>query len=180
MEKKKDTMIKFYVNLKNGEIAETTLKEATCYLSKDVEITDSIKQANFKCNILSIEKEYTSLTIDSSPDVKGIPDNYILLDPKLTEKAIKNGQLTDYSEDSNSNKMPAEFNSKSIDGSSCSTTGIFKINGIFDSELKEDISFKLPLKKPDGLTVSCSVKKGSKNSSGVLECLIDSSRLKSL
>ena len=71
--------------------------------------------------------------------------------------------------------MPAEFNSKSIDGSSCSTTGTFKINGVFDSELKEDISFKLPLKKPEGITVSCSLKKGSKNSNGVLECLIDSS-----
>ena len=71
--------------------------------------------------------------------------------------------------------MPAQFNSKSIDGSSCSTIITFEINGIFESELKEDISFKLQLKKPDGLVVSCSVRNASKNSNGIFECLIDSS-----
>ena len=171
---KKGSTIKINVKLIDEGIAENTSKESICDLSQDVEITDSFKQGNFNCVITNINKKYTSLTIDSSSDIKGIPDDYILLDPKLTEKAINDKQVTDYSEESNSNKVPAEFNSKSIDGSSCLTTGTFKINGIFVSELTDDISFRLLLKQPEGLTSSCSAKKSPKNSNGALECLIDS------
>ncbi len=53
---------------------------------------------------------------------------------------------------------PAKFNSKSIDSSICSSTGKFQINGVFTSELEDE----LWLSKPEKVSSSCSIKKGKK------------------
>jgi len=97
-----------------------------------------------------------------------------LLDIELTEKLISQGQLIDYSVESNSNNIPAEFNSVSIDTSECQNSGKFKINGIFITKLNSDLNFVLPLSKPENIKATCSIKKGEKDSNGIIDCSIDS------
>ena len=172
----KDYVIKMKVNLIEDLVTSTEITEAVCYLEKDVVIESEMKQANFNCNIENLEggKEYTSFVLHSSDDIKGIPDDSVLLNPVLTEAAIAKGTLPDYSQEDAANSIPAEFTSNSIDSSDCSSAGKFKINGTFKSELKSDLNFKITLFNPVNVTASCSLKKGEKNSNGEIECLIAS------
>ena len=173
---KKNDIIKMRVKLIENGVTSEKLTEAVCYSSEDVVIENEIKQANFNCNIENLNTSivYSSFVLDSSDDIKGIPDNDILLNPLLTNSAISKGQLPDYSQKELANNIPAEFNSNSIDSSECSNLGKFKINGIFKSELKDDLNFKVAFKNPENAAASCSLKKGAKDSDGVINCLIDS------
>ena len=44
-----------------------------------------------------VTEEYCSLRLNSSDDIAGIPDNEVLLGPRITEDAIVNGKILDYS-----------------------------------------------------------------------------------
>ena len=171
---KKNDIIKMKVNLIENGVTSEELTEALCYLNEDVVVENEMKQATFNCNIENINKEYSSFVLNSSDDIMGIPDDDVLLNPLLTDAAISKSQLPDYSSKKAAENVPAEFNSDSIDGSGCSTSGKFKINGTFKSELKDDLNFKLSFNSPENVAASCSLKKGEKDSTGVIECLIDS------
>ena len=162
------------VNLIDNRVTLKDLKEALCYLEEDVVIENEMKLAKFDCEIGNINKEYSSFVYNSSDDIKGIPDDDVLLNPVLTEKSISKGQLSDYSDEKTANNVQAEFTSNSIDSSDCSKSGKFKINGTFKTELKNDLNFKISFNSPKDVTASCSLKKGEKDSTGSIECLIDS------
>ena len=170
----KSNIITMMVNLiEDGKVLDN-LTEAKCHLSEDLVIENQMKQATFFCSIENITKEYSSFVFNSSNYITGIPDDDILLNPVLTEIAIRKGLIIDYSNIEAANNIPAEFNSSSIDSSDCSTSGKFKINGYFKTELKDDLNFKLSFYNPKGVSASCSLKKGEKDSTGVIECLTDS------
>ena len=133
--------IKLLVNLINikGEREENNT-EITCKLEKSVTVEEGeSSQADFKCELTGLDKEieYYSLRLNSSSFVTNIPENdAILLDPILTEKAINNRELLDYSDEKNKNKIPITFTFTKIDQSSCSRDGSFIIEGTSSEDIQ--------------------------------------------
>ena len=157
--------------LMSGE-REEEKREAKCVLQEDAspENGQSV-QANFKCTISSLTKQYYSFSLTSCDSIAGIPTDGKLLDPVLTAQAIKKGELLDYSleENKGSNKIPALFTSKSINSDKCKTDGTISIQGSLSKELEKDLNFKVPLSYPSGIELSCTLAKGEKE----ISCKLD-------
>jgi hypothetical protein len=162
---KKGHPIYMDVNLIKGGFPENKPSPAMCILKEDVDIKDGKpEQGQFECTILNVEGEdVTSFIFVDSPNIAGVPDNSILLNPQLTDNYIGRGKL-------NITEIPPQFNSTSINTSTCGTDGKFKITGTLNSELKNDSNFELPLAYPENLTASCSIKKHKENEAAEIEC----------
>ena len=162
-ELEQNTEIKLLVNLinkKTGEREDNTT-ESICKLEKSVKPAEGESaQGDFKCTIEGLTEEYYSLRLNSSDYITGIPDDEILLDPILTKEAIDKNELLDYSIEENKSptKIPATFIPESIEKVSCDKDGIFKIKGSLSKEMDKELSFKIPLIFPDGITADCSLK----------------------
>ena len=153
-----------YVNLilLTGEREEEET-EAICVLEEDASPEDGqAVQADFKCTITSAKQKYYSFRFKRSDYIAGIPTDETLLDPVLTAEAIKRGELLDYSLPENKVKIPALFNSESINSDKCKAEGTFTIQGSLSKELENDLKFKVPLSYPSGIELSCSLAKGEK------------------
>ena len=99
-----------------GEMEDFT-READCILETTVETFEGYSiQADFKCTLTGLEKKYYSLRFNHSDFISGIPNDEILLNPALTEEAIKLGEMLDYSlqENKGEDQMPSSFISLNI------------------------------------------------------------------
>ena len=169
--------IKLLVNLINikGEREENNT-EITCKLEKSVTVEEGeSSQADFKCELTGLDKEieYYSLRLNSSSFVTNIPENdEILLDPILTEKAINNRELLDYSDEKNKNKIPITFTFTKIDQSSCSRDGSFIIEGTSSEDIQGLSTFNLPLTLPEGVSLNCLLLDDKKDNSKI-KCQVD-------
>ena len=115
-------------------------RTAICTLSRDVDIKDGKPhQGQFDCTIYDVDEASSFVFVDS-PNIAGIPDNSVLLNPVLTENSISKGKLKDYSIETEI-IIPPQFNSTTIDSSNCESNGKFKIIGILNSKLKDDLNF---------------------------------------
>ena len=165
-----DVKIILFVNLvgKNGMDENAT--DITCSLTSAVAIDNEgeSKQAIFICERsgLDINGEYSSLRLNSSEDIAGIPeDDEILLNPALTDEAIKNKEM----KDAKNSKVPPTFILNTIETQNCANDGKFIIKGnISDNSEIPSTKFTLPLTYPEGTSITCTFDNNS------LECVADS------
>jgi hypothetical protein len=167
--------IKLFINLidMEGEREEET-KEVGCSLKEDVlpQEGESL-QGTFECS-LAVSKEYYSFRLNYSDDIAGIPDDEVLLDPKLTEEAIRDGLLLDYSlpENQAADKIPATFTTINIKEDTCKSNGKFLIEGTLSKEITSDLRFTIPLIYPDGISADCNLLTKEKGESQI-SCQVD-------
>ena len=144
--------------------------DITCSLTSAVAIDNEgeSKQAIFICERsgLNINEEYSSLRLNSSEDIAGIPeDDEILLNPALTDEAIKNKEM----KDAKNSKVPPTFILNTIETQNCANDGKFIIKGnISDNSEIPSTKFTLPLTYPEGTSITCTFDNNS------LECVADS------
>ena len=82
--------IKLFVNLikANGE-REDKSTEVICTLVNNITLdNEKSQQGDFNCSKKNLTEEYYSLRLNNSDTITGIPQDEILLDPILTDKAI--------------------------------------------------------------------------------------------
>ena len=149
-------ILKLNVNLigKNG--MEEEAKEVECTLQDDVSLedTESAKQGSFQCKLEGIDEtqEYTSLRLNSTDNITGVPEDETLLNPVLTEEAIKNNEIKDCSKDAS---IPPTFYFDSIEKDDCAQSGQFLIKGSLSEEKSIAAKFTIPLTYPEGTSISC-------------------------
>ena len=154
----------------DGEMEENTT-ELICLSEKDIKPSSEGHpiQGDFKCSA-KVTKEYYSLRLNSSESIAGIPTEEELLDPKLTEQAIIKGKLLDYSKDENKgeDKMPPTFDIEEINVQGDEII----INGTMSKEMKHNIQFTIPLSKPEGASIICSLT-SLEDKKAVFTCKVD-------
>ena len=154
----------------DGEMEENTT-ELICLSEKDIKPSSEGHpiQGDFKCSA-NVTKEYYSLRLNSSESIAGIPTEEELLDPKLTEQAIIKGKLLDYSKDENKgeDKMPPTFDIEEINVQGDEII----INGTMSKEMKHNIQFTIPLSKPEGASIICSLT-SLEDKKAVFTCKVD-------
>ena len=166
----KGDTITLKVNLIGNDGMDDEPTEIECTLQSDVAEPSEgeSSQGNYKCELsgLDTSKTYTSVRLYSSDDVAGIPTNdETALNPALTDEAIKNGEVKDYSTDSS---VPPTFSFEEIDTTNCPVDGKFVIKGSISGD-KEIVAnkFTIPLTYPEGTSITCNFV--DKN----IECIAD-------
>ena len=151
--------IKLLVNLITVEGMDDQPTEIECSLDSSVEVKESeTKQASFKCEKKDLDKSkvYTGLRLNSSDSIAGIPsDDETALNPALTDDAIANGEVKDYSKPEQA-EIPPSFTFDSMDEQECSKDGKFLIKGTLSEGKKINGQFSIPLTYPEGITLTCS------------------------
>ena len=151
--------IKLFVNLITVEGMDDQPTEIECSLDSSVEVKEGeTKQASFKCEKKDLDKSkvYTGLRLNSSDSIAGIPtDDETALNPALTDDAIANGEVKDYSKPEQA-EIPPSFTFDSMDEQECSKDGKFLIKGTLSEEKKINGQFSIPLTYPEGITLTCS------------------------
>ena len=151
--------IKLFVNLITVEGMDDQPTEIECSLDSSVEVKEGeTKQASFKCEKKDLDKSkvYTGLRLNSSDSIAGIPtDDETALNPALTDDAIANGEVKDYSKPEQA-EIPPSFTFDSMDEQECSKDGKFFIKGTLSEEKKINGQFSIPLTYPEGITLTCS------------------------
>ena len=159
-----------HLMLENGKL-DPTLSQATCTLGEEVNPQDGQAQADFNCELDGFDstKTYKSFVLCHTDYVSGIPEEKILLDPVKTAEAIEKGLLLDFSVEENKSKVPIIFTPSSIEESSCSEDGVFKITGTTNTEIKTKIQFDLPATYPEEYKTKCIIDTDGTE----LKCVID-------
>ncbi len=151
--------IKLFVNLITVEGMDDQPTEIECSLDSSVEVKEGeTKQASFKCEKKDLDKSkvYTGLRLNSSDSIAGIPtDDETALNPALTDDAITNGEVKDYSKPEQA-EIPPSFTFDSMDEQECSKDGKFLIKGTLSEGKKINGQFSIPLTYPEGITLTCS------------------------
>ncbi|MBR4496345.1 MAG: hypothetical protein IKP12_04370, partial [Acholeplasmatales bacterium] len=168
-----EIIINLYLYLEGG-IRDKELRKAKCKIEKTIEPSSfgSPIQAPFKCRIEGLEKKYHTFKFFSSDFISGIPfDNEVLLDPILTDNAIKEGIILNYTLDENKDKVPTTFITQSIDGSSCGSEGTFKIIGnVTGHPINKNVKLHIPMTFPAGIESICNVPVASVGEQISIEC----------
>jgi hypothetical protein len=157
-----------------GETEEDST-EIKCSLESDISTSEGqSSQGDFKCTLSGLKEDYYSLRLNSSESIAGIPEDEILLNPVLTAEAIENGDLLDYSlnENKGQNKIPSTFTSEAVKEQNCKTDGKLTIDGKLSKEVKNELSFNIPLTYPEGITLSCSLTSLKAGASSI-SCQVD-------
>ncbi len=155
----KDTItIYIYLYLERG-VKEKDPRPANCTLLKDIiDPKSDSKQAPFECRIDGLDKQYHTIKFSSSDDVAGVPfGNEILLDPKLTDEAIKNKTLPNYTETSEKDEVPMLINVTSIYTDDCKSNGSFVIKGKLNVNISEPFELNIPMTFPYGTESICTI-----------------------
>ena len=156
----------------NGEMEDFT-REANCILESTVETIEGYSvQADFKCTLTGLEEEYYSLRFNHSDFISGIPNDEILLNPVLTEEAIKLGKIIDYSlqENKGEDQIPSSFISLNIKDN-CEN-GKLIIEGMLNKAVNNKLKFEFPLTYPEGVSMLCSLTSFEAGPSSML-CRVD-------
>ena len=152
------TQISVLVNLIKitGEI-EITPKEINCTHESRVTIIEgNSAQTEFKCELTDLEEEYFSLRFYKSDFISGVPTDEILLNPDLTNDAIKLGKLYDYSMSKSKigYKIPT-FTTRNIKENNAHDELI--IEGTLNEDVKNKLKFNLRLTYPEATSMLCSL-----------------------
>ena len=172
---KKGKEISIFLNLmlEDGSI-ESDLSKALCTLDETVDPKNGKVQADFSCKIPELKKKkYKSFILNNSTDIVGIPRNETLLDPVKTAEAIQKKYIIDFSLPDNKNKFPPSFTPESINGTTCSNEGQFKILGSLNTEIEKKIEFMLPVTYPQNYLSKCTIDK-TPAGKGEIKCRIGS------
>ena len=165
-----ETIILFVNLIKDNGEKEDEATEVKCFLSNNINnISYEIAQGEFICNKTGLIGSYSSLRLNSSENVTGIPKDEILLDPVLTEIAIKNNIINDFSIKENKEKIAPTFNITNIDEGNCSIDGQLIIEGNNITEkVKNDYEFNIPLLYPEGTSLKCHFDKEESESNKII------------
>ena len=87
----------------------------------------------------------------------------MLLDPKLTEKAIKEKIIIDFAIKENKEKIPSIFIFKKIDEYKCLIDGTFIIEGSLSQNINIETKFSIPLSYPEDSSIICHFDKKEQN-----------------
>ena len=149
--------IRIFVNLiKNDREKEDEATEVICTLSNNVSLEKGKStQGEFICNKTGLKEEYYSLRLNSSETITGIPSDEVLLDPVLTESAIKKKIILDFSIKENKEKIPPMFIYTKMDEGYCRNEGKLIIEGNLTEIVKNDTEFNIPLLYPEGVSLTC-------------------------
>jgi hypothetical protein len=168
------TQLPILVNLIKitGEMEGFT-REVICILESTVETFEGYSvQADFKCTLTGLKEEYYSLRFNHSDFISGIPNDEVLLNPVLTEEAIKLGKILDYSlpENKGEDKIPSSFISLNIKDN-CDH-GKLIIEGTLNKAVNNKLKFDLPLTYPEGVSMLCSLTSFEAGPSSII-CRVD-------
>lgn len=166
--------IKLLVNLikANGEREEKST-EIICTLVNNITLDNGkSQQGDFNCSKKNLTEKYYSLRLNNSETITGIPKDEILLDPILTDKAIHNNKIVDFSIKENKEKTPATFIYENMDDQNCITNGTFIIEGNLSKKIENNNNFNIPLSYPDGASLKCNFDKKESGSNRIY-CKID-------
>ena len=153
-----------------NKIQDDTIK-FNCSLEKNItENNRSLTQADYKCEF-ETNLTFSSLEVIDSEKVSSLPHSKILLNPALTDKAIQEGKLLNYSNPDVAAITPpfiTEFDSYPSD--ECKAEVRLKP----EEDIETDINtFTIPLISHDGVDLICSIPKMKANDVKTIECLID-------
>ena len=168
--------ITILVNLINvaGEREEIE-RELSCIIQEEVSPEEGeIQQANFRCILGNLTEHYYSLRVNSSNYINDIPEDEILLDPKLTAEAIERGDLLDYTPTENNiqDTIPSIFTVQNAEPDNCKNDGKLIINGTLSKDVLIDFTFKISLEYPNGIELTCYLLTKEKGTSQIL-CSVD-------
>ena len=125
---------------------------------------------DYKCEF-EIETKLNSIEVVSSPHLSLFPFNKILLNPVLTDKAIKEGKLMNYSDPELAAVTPPFFK-EFIPSQKESCKFTVKIKP--EEDIEYDINnYNIPLLFPEGGDLICSIPKIKAKEESTIECLID-------
>ena len=161
--------VKLLFNLISTEGIEDDTKEFECKLENSVTVGEGkTESASFKCENSTLNESitYTSLRLNSSEEVAGIPfDDETALNPVLTEEAINNGEI----KDATKTPVPPTFVFETIDTQTCDKDGKFSLKGKLDKETTIPNKFTLPLTYPPNTVITCTFGEGA------IDCIADES-----
>ena len=168
---KKDLNIVIYIYfyLKGG-IREKEPRPINCTLEEDVNVDSSPAQARFKCYIEGLEKKYHTIRFSSSDDISGVPDNETLLDPKLTDEAIKIGTVPNYTQPEKQKEVPALITLKDIITDTCESEGTYIIKANATENITEKIELIIPMTYPFGIESICTIPPSTAGQEIVIQC----------
>ena len=156
------SVITLYVNLIGKEGMEENATAINCTAQEDYSIGDQLSiQAIFICSLEDVDEtqEYTSLRLNSSNDITGIPtEDETALNPSLTDQSILNNEIKDCSTDSS---VPPTFTSQLLQSENCETNGQFSIIGELSENKTIAAKFTIPLTFPEGTSISCTYEGGT-------------------
>ena len=149
--------IELWVNLIGINGMEEEARNVECKSQEDVTPTEGTSiQVGYNCELSGLNESegYTSLRLNSSDDVAGIPtDDDVLLNPVLTEESIKNNEIKDCSKDTS---VPPTFVLDYVNQSNCKNDGKFFIQGKLSENKTIATKFTIPLTYPEGVSITCS------------------------
>ena len=171
IEKKDIIIIYIYLYLEGG-VKEKDPRPAKCTLLEDIiDPKSASKKAPFECSIEGLEKKYHTIKFLSSDDVAGVPfGNETLLDPKLTDEAIKNGTLQNYTEPSEKDEVPTLINVTSIYTDDCKSNGSFIIKGKLNVNISKPFELNIPMTFPYGTESICTLPNSTAGNEVEIEC----------
>ena len=164
----KGNIIKLYANLIGINGIEENATKFICESQESVnpEIGKSL-QVKYICELpgLNESEEYTSLRLNYSNYIVGIPkNNEILLNPYLTAEIIINNEINDCSK---YNSVPPTFYLNYVDENNCNKNGSFILKGKLSEEKSIVDIFTIPLTYPEGISLICAFEEKD------IICLID-------
>ena len=126
----------------------------------------------------SSTEEYYSLRLNSSDDIAVIQDDEVLLYPRLTEDAMLNRKLLDYSlalaENQSPNKISATFSTSNIKEDSWKSSGKSLIEDTLSKEIDNELRFSHPFSYLYEISADCNLLTKAKRESQIF-CQVDRS-----
>ena len=159
--------------IRNGFQDQNPTK-ANCTLSNDIIGGNGPVSGQFNCSIENInENDIDSFVFDKSDYIAGVPNDKIFLNPVLSDLYIFLKLIVDFfSVFSNPVKRPS-FRISGIDHTNCGE-GKFTLKGNMSDNFTKNVTFELPMSKPENVTASCSINETTGNVQINIECQTNS------
>ena len=159
--------------IRNGFQDQNPTK-ANCTLSNDIIGGNGPVSGQFNCSIENInENDIDSFVFDKSDYIAGVPNDKIFLNPVLSDLYIFLKLIVDFfSVFSNPVKRPS-FRISGIDHTNCDE-GKFTLKGNMSDNFTKNVTFELPMSKPENATASCSINETAGNVQINIECQTNS------
>jgi hypothetical protein len=155
------SVVTLYVNLIGKEGMDENATAINCTAQEDYNIGTQVAiQAIFICVLEKVDEtqEYTSLRLNSSNDITGIPtEDETALNPYLTDQSIANNEIKDCATVS----VPPTFTAQALQSENCESNGQFLIVGELSENKTIAAKFTIPLTYPEGTSISCTYTGGT-------------------
>ncbi|MBQ1851803.1 MAG: hypothetical protein II138_04980, partial [Paludibacteraceae bacterium] len=112
-----------------------------------------------------------SFEFQSSEFIAGVPyDDPTLLNPILTDEAIKKGIILDFSLPENQQKTPNPIIIESFEGSSCGEKGTYTIKAKLGQTNNKKTKLHIPMTYPGGVNSICTIPESDAEQEITIEC----------